>query len=74
MHELFGETEIAPSSSGKKLMYNVMYFQSNKRHYVVSLSRLTRFYKSQRICYDEFSYIPELDNDFMTNVMAYWWF
>ena len=59
--------QTAPNSSGKKLMPNVMYFQSNKRHYVVSLSRLTRFYKSQRICYDEFSYIPELDNDFMTN-------
>lgn len=57
--------KVAPADVDKPLMPNTKYFQSNKGHYVVSLSRLNAFYKDQGLIYDEFNQLPAMDEPFM---------
>ena len=59
--------QVVPQTAFKQLMPNNLYFQSDKRHYVVSLSRLANYYKTNGLVYDEFTLVPSLDTDFMIN-------
>ena len=59
-------SKVAPApAGGKELMPNVKYFQSDKGHYVTSLSKLAAFYKEQGVIYDEFFLLPNNDTPFM---------
>ena len=42
-------------------MLNVLYFQSDKKNYCTSLSRMRHVYKSSRKLYDYFELLPNLD-------------
>lgn len=42
-------------------MLNVLYFQSDKKNYCTSLSRMRHVYKSSRLLYDYFELLPNLD-------------
>ena len=60
--------KVAPApASGKELMPNVKYFQSDKGHYLCSLSKLVAFYKERKAIYDEFFLLPSADENFMMN-------
>ena len=61
----FLANKCAPAAAGgKELMPNVRYFQSDKGHYVVSLSKMAAYYKEQQAIYDEFFYIPTGSDSF----------
>ncbi|MBR20038.1 MAG: hypothetical protein CMA64_07840 [Euryarchaeota archaeon] len=58
--------KVAPApAAGKELMPNVKYFQSDKGHYLCSLSKLIAFYKEKGAIYDEFFFLPTNDESFM---------
>ena len=59
--------KVAPADLDKPLMPNTRYFQSDKSHYVVSLSRLNAFYKENGVIYDEFNSLPANDEPFILN-------
>lgn len=44
-------------------MLNVLYFQSDKKNYCTSLSRMRHVYKSSRLLYDYFELLPNLDGE-----------
>jgi hypothetical protein len=44
-------------------MLNVLFFQSDKKNYCTSLSRMRHVYKSSRLLYDYFEYVPNLDSE-----------
>lgn len=48
-------------------MLNVLYFQSDKKNYCTSLSRMRHVYKSSRLLYDYFELIPNLDSESLNN-------
>lgn len=48
-------------------MLNVLYFQSDKKNYCTSLSRMRHVYKSSRTLYDYFEYVPNLDSESTNN-------
>ena len=48
-------------------MLNVLFFQSDKKNYCTSLSRMRHVYKSSRTLYDYFEYVPNLDSESTNN-------
>lgn len=48
-------------------MLNLLYFQSDKKNYCTALSRMRHVYKSNRILYDYFEYVPNLEEESANN-------